>query len=86
MTKMTHNLTPLTDYRLAAGAVALGGRLERVDQDPASGRLTFFFEGLSPTFVHDAFNGDLTVNLLAFLNALEQMNMLIAQYKARRRQ
>ncbi len=85
MSKM-NDATPLTDYRLAAAANVLGGRLLQVVQDPTSGRLTFYFQGLSPTFVDDAFNGDLTINLRDYLNALEQMNMLIAQYRARRRQ
>lgn len=75
---------PLTDYRLAAAATLLGGQLQRVAHDPASGRLIFFFSGLSPTFVQDAFNGELTVNLRDFIAALERVQTLIAQHKARR--
>ncbi len=75
---------PLTDYRLAAAATLLGGRLQEVTQDPASGRVIFYFEGLSPTFLQDAFNGELTVNLRDYLNALEQVQTLIHQVKAGR--
>lgn len=76
--------TPLTDPHLAAAATLLGGHLERVLQDPTSGRLTFYFSGLPSTFVTDAFNGSLTVNFKDFVAALEQVHTLIAQYRARR--
>ncbi len=82
--KKTNETTPLTDHRLAAGATLHNGRLTNVTQDPASGRLTFYFEGLSPTFVQDAFNGDLTVNLRDFISALDHIMGLIHQFKARR--
>lgn len=83
--KKTNNTTPLTDPHLAALATVTGGRLERIDQDPASGRLTFVFENLPPTFMRDAFNGELTVNVRDFIAALDQVMGLIHQYKARGR-
>ncbi len=85
MSKMTESI-PLTDPRLAAAATLLGGRLQEVTQDPASGRVTFHFEGLSPNFLQDTFNGKLTVNLRDYIDALERVQALIAQYRARRRQ
>ncbi len=78
-----NDTTPLTDHRLAAAATILGGRLQKVLQDPVSGRLTFLFDGLSPTFVEDAFNGELTVNLRDFISALDQVMGLIHQVKAK---
>ena len=85
-TKMskTDNTIPLTDHRLAAGATLHGGRLVNVTQDSASGRLTFYFEGLPPNFIQDAFNGDLTVNLKDFISALDHVMGLIHQFRARR--
>ena len=85
MSKMTESI-PLTDPRLAAAATLLGGHLHEVIQDPASGRVTFYFEGLSPNFLQDTFNGKLTVNLRDYIDALERVQALIAQYRARRRQ
>ncbi len=82
--KQKNHPTPLTDHRLAAAATILGGRLQNVTQDPVSHRLTFHFEGLSPTFVQDAFNGELTVNLRDYISALDQVMGLIHQFKARR--
>ena len=84
MSKMTESM-PLTDPRLAAAATILGGHLQKVTQDPSSGRVTFYFEGLSPNFLQDAFNGKLTVNLRDYIDALERVQALIAQYRARRR-
>ncbi len=84
MSKM-NDATPLTDPRLAAAATLLGGHLHEVIQDPASGRVTFYFEGLSPNFLQDAFNGKLTVNLRDYIDALERVQALIAQYRARGR-
>lgn len=75
---------PLVDPRLAAAATLLGARLARTTQDPATGRVTFYFEGLAPDFLEQAFNGDLTVNLRDYLSALDHVNALIAQYRARR--
>lgn len=66
------------------GSTLLGGRLQRVQQDPTSGRVTLYFEGLSPNFVEQVFNGQLSVNLRDYLNALEQVYVLIGQYRARR--
>ncbi len=80
----THDTIPLTDHRLAAGATLHGGRLTNVTQDPASGRLTFYFEDLSPTFIQDTFNGALVVNLRDYIAALDQVMGLIHQFKARR--
>ena len=82
--KQTSTLTPLTDHRLAAAATLLGGRLKNVEQDPISHRLTFYFEGLPSTFVQDAFNGELTVNLKDYIAALDQVMGLIHQFRARR--
>ena len=84
LNKKTNQTIPLTDHRLAAAATILGGRLQDVVQDPVSGRLTFYFEGLSSTFVQDAFNGELNVNLRDFIAALDQVMGLIHQFKARR--
>ncbi len=84
MSKMTESI-PLTDPRLAAAATLLGGHLQEVIQDPASGRVTFYFEGLSPNFLQDTFNGKLTVNLRDYIDALERVQALIAQYRARGR-
>ncbi len=82
--KKTNETTPLTDHRLAAGATLHNGRLVNVTQDPASGRLTFHFQGLSPNFSQDVLNGDLTVNLKDFISALDHIMSLIHQFKARR--
>ncbi len=84
VSKQKNHPTPLTDHRLAAGATLHGGRLVNVTQDPASGRLTFYFEGLPPNFVQDTFNGELTVNLRDFISALDHIMGLIHQFKARR--
>ena len=83
MNKMIESI-PLTDPRLAAAATLLGGHLREVTQDPASGRVTFYFEGLSPNFLTDTFNGKLEVNLRDFIAALDQVMGLIHQFRARR--
>ena len=83
-TNKTDDTMPLTDHRLAAAATVLGGKLRDVVQDPASGRLTFFFEGLSPTFVQDCFNGEIQVSVRDFIAALDQIMGLIHQFKARK--
>ena len=82
--KKTNQITPLTDHRLAAGATLHGGRLVNVTQDSASSRLTFYFEGLSPSFVTDVFNGQLDVNLKDYIAALDQVMGLIHRVRARR--
>lgn len=81
----TSDLTPLTDYRLAAAATAVGGHLEDVTEDLSSSRLVFHFTGLSPTFMQDVFNGTMVVPVRDFISALEHVNSLIFQYKARKR-
>ncbi len=75
---------PLTDHRLAAAATIMGGHLQEITQDPTSNRLIFYFDGLPATFVRDAFNGELTVNLRDFIAALDQVMGLIHQFRARR--
>ena len=75
---------PLVDPRLAAAATLLGGRLARTTQDPGTGRVTFHFQGLAPDFLEQTFNGELMVNLRDYISALDHVNALIAQYRARR--
>ena len=75
---------PLVDARLAAAAQVLGGRLVRTTEDPATGRITFHFQGLAPDFLEQAFNGNLVVGLREFISALDHVNALLAQYRARR--
>jgi len=85
MTKSTTpKEVPLVDPRLAAAATLLGGRLARTTQNPATGKVTFIFEGLAPDFLERVFNGEITVNLRDYLGALEHVNALLAQYRARR--
>jgi hypothetical protein len=74
---------PLTDPKLAAAAPLLGGRLSDILHDPRSGRVTFVFDGLPSDFMTRAFNGETVVNLRDYLDALERVHMLIAQYRAR---
>ncbi len=75
---------PLTDHRLAAAATIMGGHLQEITQDPTSNRLIFHFDGLPTTFVQDAFNGELTVNLRDFIAALDQVMSIIHQFRAQR--
>jgi len=74
---------PLTDPKLAAAAPLLGGQLSDIVHDPKSGRVTFIFDGLPANFLVCAFNGETVVNLRDYLDALERVQMLIAQYRAR---
>ncbi len=75
---------PIVDPKLAAAATLLHGHLEHVTQDPTSGKVTFHFQNLPHDFLEQIFNGELTVNLRDYLSALEHVNALIAQYRARR--
>ncbi len=84
MTKSTADEIPLVDPKLAALAALLRGRLQRVTQDPASGKVTFYFQGLPSDFLEQIFNGEVTVNLRDYLSSLEHVQALIAQYRARR--
>lgn len=74
---------PLTDPKLAAAAPLLGGRLSEVLVDPRSARVTFLFDGLPADFMEQMFNGQTTVNLRDYLDSLERVQMLIAQFRAR---
>ncbi len=84
LSKKTNDTIPLTDHRLAAAATIMGGHLQEITQDSTSNRLIFYFDGLPATFVQDAFNGELTVNLRDFIAALDQVMGLIHQFRARR--
>jgi len=76
--------THLSDPRLAAGALLEdGARLADYLED--GDRLVFVFEGLSPTFVKDVVNGDVSVCLRSYIAALEHIQSLMAQWRARRR-
>ncbi len=84
VSKNTADETPLVDPKLAAAAPLLGGRLEKVDWDPNLGKVVFHFRGLSPDFLEQVFNDELKVSLKDYLSALEHVNALIAQCRARR--
>lgn len=81
----TNHHTCLTDPKLFAAAVVLGGTLEKVDYDPGSNRVTFYLSGLPATFVQDCFSNKLTIPLTPYLDAIERAYALITQYKARGR-
>lgn len=74
----------LTNIKLAAGALCLGGRLQRITEDPASGRLTFHFTGLPAAFLEATVNDDVRVSLRGYMDALERLQGLVVQSRARR--
>ena len=83
-TKEPTDVTPLVDPKLAAAAPLRGGRLEKVEWDPVLGKVVFHFRGLSPDFLEQVFNDELKISLKDYLSALEHVNALIAQCRARR--
>jgi hypothetical protein len=84
MTQASGAATPLTDPRLAAVALAIGGTLVDVQQEPGRDRVTFMFEGLSTTFLSDVINGRLNVVARDFISGLEHVTALLAQIRANR--
>jgi hypothetical protein len=77
--------TPITDPKLAAAAPLLGGKLERLDVDSSTGRVTFIFSGLPTDFLEQAFNGGVRVVLKDYIAGLESVQALLAQCRARRK-
>ena len=76
-------MTPITDPKLAAAAPLLGGKLERLDLDASSGRVTFIFSNLPTDFLEQAFNGQLRVVLKDYIAGLESVQAVLAQCRAR---
>ena len=83
LSQMSAMSVPLTDYKLAAAAPLIGGHLERIDCDPGTHRVAFVFSNLPADFLERVFNGDLSVSLRDYIASLEQVQALIAKYKAR---
>lgn len=75
---------PLTDLRLAAAAPLQGGKLASVECDP-NGRVTLTFNQMPANFLQAAFNGTIVVNLRDYISQLENVQALVASYRARRR-
>lgn len=73
----------LTDPKLTALALALGGHLAQVDQLP-SGHLEFVLTGVPNDLERRLLNDTLKVSAKKFIDAMEGVLTLIAQNKTRR--
>jgi len=80
---VTHNraeTTPLfrtSEPKLAAAGLALGGTLDKVEDD--GGRLTWSISGLSPTLLTDIANDKVMVSVRAYIAAMDTVLSLIAE-------
>ena len=72
----------LTDPRITAVGLALGGRLAQVIDD-GSGRLTFLLTGVSARLLEQIANDEITVSAKALLGALETIYSFIGQRRRR---
>lgn len=73
------------DLRLAALALALGGKLIRADSESADGHLGFIFIGVTPDLPLRVANREVTVDAGVFIGALEQVQVLIHQHRRAKR-
>lgn len=80
---MTHSraenapLFRTSEPKLAAAGLALGGTLDKVDDD--GGRLTWSLSGLPPTFLTDIANDKVMVSVRAYIAAMDTVLSLIAE-------
>jgi hypothetical protein len=72
-----------TEPKLAAAAMAAGGRLLRADDTP-NGRLIFDVHGVPDDFEFLVINDQVQVSARAFIRAMDEVLGLIAQAKRRR--
>lgn len=73
----------LTDPKLTALSLAIGGRLARINQLP-TGRLEFVVDGV-PTDLHKrVLNDTIQVSAKKFIDAMEGVLTIIAQRRGRR--
>ncbi len=80
----TSSQTLLTDPAYAAAAIAVGGELTGIEEEPGRERVIFIFAGLKPTFLEDVVGGRVVVEARVFIAAGEHMKSLLAQIRARR--
>jgi hypothetical protein len=71
------------DTKVAAAAMVLGGRLDRVTDDGR--RLTFHFSDLSGDFLVEVLSTDVRVPLSSYIGALEQLHSFVSQHRRARR-
>ena len=68
------------DTKLAAAALAAGGKLHAAAPGP-SGRLLFCFEGLSSRFPLLVENGDVVLPARDFIRSMEAILRLVSQHQ-----
>ena len=66
-----------SEPKLAAAGLALGGTLDKVDDD--GGRLTWSIRGLPPNLLTDIANDKVMVSVKAFIAAMDSVLSLIAE-------
>jgi hypothetical protein len=72
----------LSDPKLAALSIAIGGRLERVQEALGSrGRLEFHISGVPADLPEQVLNDSVQVSARRFIDAMEGVLALIAQKK-----
>jgi hypothetical protein len=81
---LTHEPLLLTDPKLTALALAIGGRLVRTDE-LASGRLEFCVDRVPADLAQRVLNDEITVSAKRFIDSMEGVLALIAQRRGRRR-
>jgi hypothetical protein len=77
-------LLQITDPKVAAAALAAGGRLASVESAP-TGRLVFFVSGLPADFMVRITNDEIQVSARRFISAMEMLLGLIAERQRGRR-
>ena len=73
----------LTDPKLAACAIAAGGKLERTET-AGNGRLAFIVSGLPADFATKLVNDEVIVSGKAFIAAMEHLLRLIRAHRGDR--
>jgi hypothetical protein len=73
-----------TDVRLAALASALGGHLVRTTENPVTRRLEWSFRGVPPDLLERVIGDAVSVSAKKMLASLEEMHVLLLQYRRRR--
>jgi hypothetical protein len=81
--KLEQTAFPLTlsDPKVAAAALAFGGRLESAE--PERGRLCFIISGVPSDFLMRVMNDEVRVSARAFISATERVLGLIEDCKRR---
>ncbi len=78
-----HTCLSLSDPKIAAAALATGGRLSRIDVAPG-GRLTFLIVGVPDDLLTRIVNDQVTVSVKSYIAAMESVLAMIAEHQRRR--